>query len=166
MIYAAMYPALASLLVSAMAISGAVHAQDDARGLTASRSSAQSPEAAAIGLVARLDRADPTYAVGEELRLTITTARAASIEVWELDAKGVLSKILPAAGHTLDTKPNTPMTLPPHGMNLRVGPPKGVSELHIIARTPAAASRSIGTAGAKFFAKSLRAEVRLKYTIM
>ena len=161
-------------MMKAIAIPGALlvlspgaagFARDDAqRGVRAG--AAIPEESGPIGLRATLNHGDPVYAVGDQLGLTIVTARAAAIEVWELDASGALNKILPARGTTLLTEPGKPLKLPRPGMNFQIGPPIGVTELHIIAKAMAPASRSIDSADLRLAGRGNREDVKLRYTIV
>jgi hypothetical protein len=152
-----------SFLVAASSIAGA---QDMTRELGASARTKPSGQDTAIGLQARFDRADPSYAVGEQLRLTVTTRRAAYIEIWELGPDGAFDKIVPARGTPPISQPGKPLRLPAPGMSFEVGPPRGVSELHVIARAVDGTQRSIGDADTKVSGTATRDEVRLRYTIL
>lgn len=146
--------------------SAMVHAQDLTRELGVVQRAAPTTKDGAIGLQARFDRADPTYAVGDQLSLTITTRRAAYIEIWELGADGALAKILPVRGAAPISQPGKALKLPAPGMSFVVEPPRGVAELHIIARAANGAQRSIGDADTKLSGTAVRDEVRLRYTIL
>lgn len=137
---------------------------ESSRGIT-NGPSGNADQGLPIGLRASLDRPEPVYALGERLGLTITAAREASIEIWELDAGGKLNKILPARGETLLVGPGRPLKLPMPGQNFAVGPPLGVTELHIIART-GILDRSVDAADARLAGRAQRQDLKLRYTIV
>lgn len=156
-----------AILVAVLALSpvAAGLVQDDGqRGVRAGAAVAE--DGGPIGLRATLNRSDPVYAIGDKLGLTIVTARAVSIEIWELDASGALNKILPARGAVLQTEPGKPLKLPQPGMNFQIGPPIGVTELHIIAKSIASGSRSIDSADLRLAGRDTREDVKLRYTIV
>ena len=112
-----------------------------------------------IGLRARFDRPEPVFAVDETLALTVTTDRAASIEVIKISPTGDITRVLPVPGGSLLTEPGRPLHLPPPGTMLRAGPP-GSSELRIIAREPGGRAASADT---KLAGNHRRQEVTLRY---
>lgn len=157
---------IACLCLLALAGGGSAWAQELSRELGPVQRVVPTSKAGAIGLQARFDRADPSYAVGDQLSVMITTKHVAQIEVWELGADGALKKILPVRGTVLLSEPGKVLTLPSSGTRFTVEPPRGVAELHIIARAVNGAQRSIGDADTKLSGTDVRDEVRLRYRIL
>lgn len=159
--------AITTALLLAALSAGAIAAvqEESTRGLVVGQGSS-ADDGPPIGLRVTFSRADPVYAIGEQLGLTISAARSASIEVWELEPDGKLNKILPTRGETLVIEAGRQLRLPLAGMNFRVGPPVGTSELHVIAKAGATTSRSLDTADTRLAGRNNRQEVRLRYKVV
>jgi hypothetical protein len=155
------FVATAAVLLPTIAAAQCAHS----RGLAVG-SQRQEASGEALGLRATLDRPQPVYAIGEQLTLTISINREATIELWELDAHGSLTKLLPATGQTLSVGPGRPLKLPARGQSFDVGGPAGVNELHVIARAALPTrTRDLG-ADRSLARNDLRQEVRLCYTVV
>jgi hypothetical protein len=152
-------------LIAATASAAALIQDDVGRGISSS-SGRGSADTRPIGLRVSFNRAEPVYAIGEQLGLTITTDRDAIIEIWELDAAGTLNKIVPARGQTVAVGPGRPLRLPAAGQNFTLGPPAGTTELHVIARSAPDTSRSIDSADARLPGRAGREDVKLSYRIV
>jgi hypothetical protein len=125
----------------------------------------QAQQTKAIGLSAQFDRADPTYALGEQLGLVIRVAMKAEIEIWQVSPTNGLEKIAPVAG-VLKATPDRPLVLPLAGMNFRLKRPLGQFELRIIARVGSETSRYLGSAASRIAGRETREDVRLVYRVV
>lgn len=161
---------LASLWLGAAPAPADAQTPGNGCGRTRSINVQSGPEDAgpsSIGLQTSLDRGEPVYAVGETLRLKISVNRRATIEVWELDAAGSLTKIAPSGGAALTAAPGTPLVLPLRGQTFVVEPPFGVNELRVIARAaPANPSRSVASADTRLGGRAARQEATLCYRVV
>lgn len=137
------------------------------RGIAA-KDDPNADKAGTIGLVARLDRANAVYAIGEKLTLSITVRRMAFIEVWELDQSGKLTRIAPQDSTRLTAEPGRALTLPSGGQSFVIEGPPGKSELHIIARTRprTGTTRDVRKNASGLAFGSLRQDVRVCYRIV
>jgi hypothetical protein len=160
--------AMAGLLVASCAPAMAAGQPCEARRGIAPVEAGPAEPCGDIGLTARLDRRSPVYAVGEAMTLTIRVRRAATIEVWELDQSGRLSRIAPAEGQALTAGPAQALVLPRGPQRYVIAGPPGISELRIIARAapPAQPTRDVGTASARLSHRALRQDLRLCYRIV
>lgn len=121
-----------------------------------------------IELSVTLDRVDPIYALDDPMKLRVRTARSAAIRLWEIYPDGTINSI--AKGMCYKTVVGVPLVLP-----MTVGPPLGVTELHVQAFDLSLvkrfcrrmrSSRSFGSAADHLPWSAQMQETILRYTVV
>lgn len=94
------------------------------------------PQAGSLSVVATLDRADATYAIGEPLSLTVKASDDAYITVFNVGASGKVTQLFPnTAQPDNKVKGGVPIVIPDpaSGAQIRISGPVGAEVLRVIA---------------------------------
>lgn len=160
---------IAAALAAGLAVGPPVAALARSPAPVCSESAFTPDDAQDLGLRVCLTRAAPVFAVNEALELDIAAARDVSIEVWLMDAKGVLRRLTPADGGAppLTIAAGTRLRLPVTAADpLRVGAAPGKYELRVVAKAVKVPTRSLFDADDRLVGRGEREERRLVLTVL
>jgi hypothetical protein len=132
---------LAAGLTAFLAVGGVATPAGAAGGRDLAVEAAVRPVAvrpSSLTIVARLDRADATYAAGEAVRLAVRTSEDAFVTVFAIGASGRVIRLFPNAlqpDNRVSAGADVAIPAPGGGVALRVAAPFGREALRIVATT-------------------------------